>query len=411
MLDRAEDAAAAGPTLALLLRLGRALHRYGYPAPHLEAALTRVADRFAIASQFFSTPTSLFCAFGPDDRQHTYMLRVEPGEVNLGKLAALQREIETVQADASQAAAAARRVEAIDAAGSPYPPLLVLLAAGLGSGGAALFLGGGLRELLIATGIGLALGVLGVAFQRQAARLRGLLEPVAAALAAFLAGAGAHWIGPASIYIATLAGLIVLLPGFTLTVALTELATRHLVSGTARLMGALTTFLTLGFGVAVGKGLALALFGASDAAPPWEPLGAVRALALVVAPLSFCVLLRAAPRDAPWILLVSVIAIEGGQLGSDLFGVELGAFVGALAVGIASDLYAHFLRRPALVTLVPGILLLVPGSIGFRSVASLLDKDVVFGVETGFRMAFVAISLVAGLLMANVVAPRRRPAA
>ena len=56
----------------------------------------------------------------------------------------------------------------------------------------------------------------------------------------------------------------------------------------------------------------------------------------------------------------------------------------------------------------PGILLLVPGSIGFRSVAQLLDRDVVLGLETIFRMAFIAFSLVAGLLLANALSPRRR---
>jgi uncharacterized membrane protein YjjB (DUF3815 family) len=58
--------------------------------------------------------------------------------------------------------------------------------------------------------------------------------------------------------------------------------------------------------------------------------------------------------------------------------------------------------------MVPGILFLVPGSVGFRSFASLLESDVVSGVETAFRMALVAIALVAGLLVANVVVPPRK---
>ena len=86
----------------------------------------------------------------------------------------------------------------------------------------------------------------------------------------------------------------------------------------------------------------------------------------------------------------------------------MGAFFGALAVGLGSQLYARLQQRPAEVTLAPGILMLVPGSIGFRSIALLLDKDVVFGIETMFRMTFVAVSLVAGLLLANAVAPTRR---
>ena len=85
-------------------------------------------------------------------------------------------------------------------------------------------------------------------------------------------------------------------------------------------------------------------------------------------------------------------------------------FVGALTVGVASNLYAYALRRPASVTLVPGILLLVPGSIGFRSLSSLLDREVVTGVETAFTMVLIGAGLVAGLLLANVLVPERRMA-
>ena len=56
---------------------------------------------------------------------------------------------------------------------------------------------------------------------------------------------------------ATLAGLIVLIPGFMLTIAIRELSTRHLASGTARLVGAGITFLGIIFGVALGNRLAL----------------------------------------------------------------------------------------------------------------------------------------------------------
>jgi uncharacterized membrane protein YjjB (DUF3815 family) len=70
-------------------------------------------------------------------------------------------------------------------------------------------------------------------------------------------------------------------------------------------------------------------------------------------------------------------------------------------------IFARFLNRPATVTLVPGILLLVPGSIGFRSLASLLDREVVLGVETAFRMILMAVALVAGILVSNIIAPPR----
>ena len=51
------------------------------------------------------------------------------------------------------------------------------------------------------------------------------------------------------------------MPGLTLTAAMTELATRHLASGTARLSGAFITFLAIAFGVALGNRIGGAAFG------------------------------------------------------------------------------------------------------------------------------------------------------
>ena len=47
--------------------------------------------------------------------------------------------------------------------------------------------------------------------------------------------------------------------------------------------------------------------------------------------------------------------------------------------------------------------MLVPGSIGFRSVTFMLGQDVETGVATAFRVALIGISLAAGVLAGNVV--------
>jgi len=43
---------------------------------------------------------------------------------------------------------------------------------------------------------------------------------------------------------------------------------------------------------------------------------------------------------------------------------------------------------------VPGLMLLVPGSIGFGSLARFIEKDVVSAVETAFSMMLVAVAFV-----------------
>jgi uncharacterized membrane protein YjjB (DUF3815 family) len=64
------------------------------------------------------------------------------------------------------------------------------------------------------------------------------------------------------------------------------------------------------------------------------------------------------------------------------------------------------------VTLSPALLLLVPGSVGFRSLALLLDRQVVNGIEAAFRTVIMFAALVAGLQVAGIAVPaQRRPRA
>ncbi len=70
-----EEAAAVG----FVLRLGRALHVYGLSADALEYNLQAMSDRLGLEANFFTTPTSIFAAFGPPERQHTHLIRVYPG--------------------------------------------------------------------------------------------------------------------------------------------------------------------------------------------------------------------------------------------------------------------------------------------------------------------------------------------
>jgi uncharacterized membrane protein YjjB (DUF3815 family) len=295
----------------------------------------------------------------------------------------------------------------IGTAPPPYGPILTTLAYGVVSGAATEFLGGGGREVAIAAVLGLGVGIFALLASGRP-RVGRVFEPVAA----FLVSAGALGLaktgGPVSVLIATLGGLIVLLPGLTLTVAMSELATRNLASGTARISGAFLTFLAIAFGVALGNRVGGAAFGAAPAAtsaqlPEWLAL-----VAVVAAGLGFVVVLRADRRDAAWIVAIGSLGVLGGRAGAATLGVELGTFAGALSVGLASSAYAWLSHRPAAVVSVPGILLLVPGSVGFRGLTSLMERQAVTGIETIFSMILTAMALVAGLLIAAVIAPEKR---
>ena len=389
-----------------LLRLARVLHLYGGAVHQIEDGLATAAAKLGVRAQFSATPTSIMASLGPEEHERTLMLRLEPGENDLGRFTEVVEVARAVMRGTLSPAEGTARLVAIELTPPPYSDIVTVLAFAVSSTSAARFLGGGPSEVGVASAIGLVTGVLAMLARRSAA-VRRLFEPLAAFLASALAALATHAVGPMSVYLATLAGIIILIPGLTFTVAVTELSNRHLVAGTARLFGAFTSFVVIAVCVAIGSAVAHALLGTVPTAAPRPLPEATLFVALLAAPLAFTVLLKARPRDGFWILVACALGFAGSRLGSRMLGPELGVFVGALVVGLCGSAYWHLLRRPPAVLRVPGILLLVPGSVGFRGITALLDAQVVPGVETAFKMITMATALAAGLLVASVVAPTR----
>ncbi len=393
--------------ISFILRLGRALHTCGYASHRLEELLEQAAERIGLEGQFFSTPTSIYCGFGALETQRTYLIRAEPGSLNLGKIVDLDQVLTEVLYHRLTPAEGSRKIDEIIAAKSEYGATMNTIACGLASAASSQFLGGGVREMVVAAIIGLLIGLLYLVADKYPP-LGKVFEPVAATLASGIAAALSVWFGPYSVFNATLAGLILLMPGFTLTTALTELTTRNLVSGTSRLSSALIIFFGIGFGVTLGTKVSSLLFGLPHIGASVSTLWWAEYLSLLLIPIAFAILLRAHLRDTVWIVLVVTLAVLASRGGGRILGPELGPFIGALTVGLASKIYAQLLHRPTTVTLAPGILLLVPGSLGFRSIASLLDNQIVPGVGIAVQMILTAMALVAGILISNILLPVRR---
>jgi uncharacterized membrane protein YjjP (DUF1212 family) len=411
-----EDGGASSPTsdamgppaVPFILALGHALHRFGAPAHRLEEAMARISERLGLQGQFFTTPTAIIAAFGPFGAQATSLIRVESAEVHLEKLAELDRLSEDLERGRIGLHDAEDRIERIVSAPVRFRRTLAVLSHGLVSAGAARFLGGALAEVVLAFCIGTITGALSVALTRvpTGVRLYELAAAFAATLAAHLVARFVHPVAP---YIATLAGIITLLPGLTLTVAMTELATRNLVSGSARLTAAAIAFLEIIFGVALADRVANALFGEvaarlPEALPPWT-----EAVALGITFPGLLVLFRA-PLAAWWaILLVELLAFFGARGGALLLGKEIGISLGAFLVGLAGNAFSRWRRQPSAVVVMPGLLMLVPGTVGFRSLFLLLEQDPVSALSAGFSMLLGAVAIVAGLLVANLALSPRRP--
>jgi len=103
----------------------------------------------------------------------------------------------------------------------------------------------------------------------------------------------------------------------------------------------------------------------------------------------------------------TVLALVANEVGATLFGNQAAAFVAALAIGIVGNIAGARLRRSPLVFIVPGVLMLVPGSAGYNSILQLVTDQTIDGITAGFDTFVTAISIAYGLMVSSVVLPRR----
>jgi len=392
----------------LLFELAAALQRVGTGTARVEETLAAVAQALGFDAHFFVLPDSVWATLTGDGVEITRLIPAPGGQDNLAQLDAL-RGLSGRLIDGAVGTREARRELAMLAVAPPtWGPRAVIAAFGAVSVGAAVLFGGGAAEAVVAGLIGLGIGWL--ADRSAAWRLGRLFEVLAALQAAFVATAGAATFGLA-VDLTVLAGIVVLVPGFTIHRGMTDLSTGMLVSGTTRMAQAGTSLMLMGFGVALGAHLGEAGFGAPTVLGPTPGPGWLPTASIVLMTPALLVLFQAPARAVGWILGSVLIAWFGSHLGAELLGPQLGAFVAALGVGVYANLWERLLDRPAAIPLAPGLLLLVPGVVGFRGVSALLSGEPLAAIETGFAALLVAVSLVCGLLTANVLlgpAPRSR---
>jgi uncharacterized membrane protein YjjB (DUF3815 family) len=278
---------------------------------------------------------------------------------------------------------------------------------GLSAAAVAVILHTGWAGVATVAAIGVLIGLLVLAASSWP-NIAAASDAIGALVATFAATFVAVWVTPIEVRSVVIASLIVLLPGMTLTTAVRELSSQHLISGTARMMGAVATLLKLAFGTVAAIQLCR-LFGLeplpmpAQQVPVWTEWAAV-----VVAGFSFAVLFRSALRHYPIVVGAVILAYVCTQLGGEQVAPAFGVFLGALVIGAVANLYARLAHRPGALIREPGIILLVPGSVGFRTLNFVFERDVMLGIDTAITLVTLLLAIVAGLLFGDLLVPPRR---
>ncbi|MBS0381553.1 MAG: threonine/serine exporter family protein [Proteobacteria bacterium] len=397
--------------IGFVIELAKRLHQYGTAAPRLEQAVGNVAQQLGLVCDVLSTPTSIVLSFGRPGgdgiAEITQVVRIAPGEVNLARLCRAD-EIADQVADGSLNPR--RGLAQLRALGRPLARgalWATVVSYGLAAASIAVLFHTSGVDAIAAGVIGLVIGALAVAGIGRP-RLAVANDAIAALVATFIATMVSAWLVPLALKLVVLSALIVLVPGMSLTNAVRELTSQHLASGVARFAGAAATILKLTFGT-IAAAQVCAFLHIVPAMHPLPPLPSWwQWPALAVAAVAFALLFQTARRDYPLVLTAVIVGYLVTYWGGNAMGPAFGVFMGGLVLSAGSNLYARTMHRPGALVREPGVLLLVPGSVGFRSVSDLLSNQIASGTHVAVLLVTLLISLVAGLLFGDLlVAPRR----
>jgi len=131
--------------------------------------------------------------------------------------------------------------------------------------------------------------------------------------------------------------------------------------------------------------------------------------ALALAAYAFAVLFQAGRRDYPLVMGAVIAGYLISRFSGEWLGPIAGVFLAALAATAAGNSYARWFNRPGALLRLPGIIILVPGSISLRGVISLVQSQDIGAGETAAMAALnTLMALLAGLVFGNLLVSARR---
>jgi uncharacterized membrane protein YjjP (DUF1212 family) len=393
-----------------IIRLGKALHKLGSTAYRLEDNLLSIARFLDIRASFIITPTALtfILSDDEDDQQYNHLVRVTPGEIDLGSLARIDELVDELINGERTLDEAIERLKEVDRKPPPYGFILTFLAFGASSGAFAMLMHTSWHDVFWSTLLGFVV-FLFVIWAERSRRVTEMLEPMAALTTSMLASLISLFDPSINIPMVILSSIIAFIPGLSLTVGLSELAARHLMSGTARIMDSVMVLFKLYFGAVLGMAFGKLIWGEVSFMPPdtmpvWTSWVAVTTLSI-----SLVILFKVRLKDAPWGMIAGYISFGASIWASSYLGVALGAFVGAFALGIYSNLFSRIMNLPSSIVRLLGLVVLVPGSKVYIGLNSLVTGKQMLAVnDLGSQTFLIFMSLVAGLIFSNVALPHRK---
>ncbi|KAG1825753.1 uncharacterized protein BJ212DRAFT_295650 [Suillus subaureus] len=455
---------------AFMLKLAKCLLAFGAPSHRIESQLATASQILDARASFVHIPNIIIVTFGDEDMTsvETHFVKAN-GRIALTALQGVHIVYRKVLHDKMTVEEGTKQLASILSA-PPIYSLLVrcLLAFVCGSTICVLAFGGSVIDMWISGVCAFVLQYLGLNTATKSATYANVYELIRISIAiivSFVARALSTIPGRLFCYNAIAsAGVVLILPGFTILISALELTSRNILCGSVRMVYAIIYTLFLGFGLTIGSDLYLvlnkharhnldkaeagrytmyhgtfhaengtspvpggAIFGFAQTNDPHIVNGCYRepnwpwwrkelpwwTLFFLVPAYSLCSSLSNLQKLRSWQLLVMVVfaccAFVANRLSNNYLPgkSDIISASGALVIGVLGNVYSRVMRGTAFTAMVTGVLFLVPSGIGQGG--GLLSSDETSstqqysaGLQLAIRIIEVAIGITVGLFVSQI---------
>ncbi|KAG0172399.1 hypothetical protein DFQ30_010535 [Apophysomyces sp. BC1015] len=406
-----------------LRKLAKSLMLYGCPAHRLEYIMRRVTRTIGAEAEYVSIPNVMFLSFF-DQTTHTtetHFIR-QPQMFDMHKLGEIYRLEKLVSHGEVSVDEALEFIDKVALEPQLYPTFLNPFVYALASFcGAVMFFGGRFKE----AGLSAALAMFFAVYELYTGRFLSF-QPIWEITVCIFIGFVSTAVGRYDMCFTPIAfsSFIIILPGYSMAVAIVEVVSRQLVSGIIRMVYAILYSFLLGYGVSMGR----ELYGTID--PDSVQQGQTGACSnaakastcitvenqwfyFMTVPLfavAYCVYLRARPPRWPIMIFVSICGfVTNWALACHAKApAQVLQVVPAFAVGLIGNLLTKFTGKMSFDAVLLAIFYLTPGSLGLKAALGLFGSasSTEFGSQgAGFALSMIesAIGITVGLFVATLV--------
>ena len=391
-------------------KVGVAAHKYGATTTRLESFLSSLSKRMGYQGVFKSTPSVIMFAMRetPDSFQQVEIVATDPPGIDLDKLARLGDLLNEAETGTLSFKEAYVRIDAIDQIPPPWGKFASMMGYVLTGLGLAPLLGASWTDTLFATLLSILVYSLVLLSARLGAVAMAWIPLTTALIIGFLSALLKHWIPELNLVLVILCAVAIILPGYSISLGAGEVVAMQFLSGLSNLMSGLITLFKQIAGAVIGINIA----GQFVTTPIGEPGAPVAQnwvyLLFPLLLLGLALAFQVSRRDLLWAIAVSGMAYLGVVAGSSILDSNLGNLLGTIVAVVIANLWARKKRRPASIVLIPAMVMLASGTIGFRGLASMASGDMALGVQQFFQMFVVAMTILVGIMIGyTIVRPVR----